>query len=299
MPDPAGISCVIPVFNEAACVASTLRAVEPALQAAGRPFEIIVADDGSTDGSAEAASASGIAHAMVRHAANRGYGAAIKSGVRRAKHPWILIIDADGTYPPEMIPKLAAAIDGGADMAVGRRTQTLATDSGPRLAGKAILKALAEYLAGRSIPDLNSGLRIMRRSDMIRFWHLLPEGFSLTTTMTLAVLCSGGTVEYIPIEYKRREGESKIRPARDMTGFIILMLRTMTYFNPMKVFVPLGAALITAAIATVVVSKAISGQVMDVTSDFLFMAGLQTLMLGVLADLMLKAMGMRNTPPDE
>ena len=292
---PPGISCVIPVYNEAGAVAETLRGVAEALGAAARPWEIIVVDDGSTDGSSEEAAKSGVEFRAIRHERNLGYGAAIKAGYRHAAHPWILIIDADGSYPPGDIPKLLEVLDEdpAAEMIVGKRSQTLETDGFFRLQGKAILSALANFLAGRKIPDLNSGLRLMRKIDLDRYGPILPDGFSLTTSITLALLCSGVPVRYVPIQYRRRRGRSKISPIRDMGGFIALILRTIIYFNPLKVFLPLAAALVVAAFATVLISKSIAGQVMDVTALFLFIAGLQMLLIGVIADLVLKLSGIR------
>ncbi len=298
MEPQSGITCIIPVYNEAGAVAETLGGVSAALDAGGREFEIILVDDGSTDGTAEAAEAAREAEVRFRtlaHAENRGYGAAIKTGLRHATHPWILIIDADGTYPPEEIGKLLAALgeDETVEMIVGRRRQTRATDGFFRLQGKAILTALANFLSGTQIPDLNSGLRLMRKEQMVRYRPLLPDGFSLTTSITLAMLCSGAFVRYVPSEYLARHGTSKIRPVRDMWNFTLLIARTITYFNPLKVYVPLAGVLIGAAVATVVLSKAFGEQVMDVTALFLFIPGLQMLSIGVVADLILKISGMR------
>lgn len=290
-----GISCVIPVYNEAGAVAETLRGVAAELGRFGRPFEILLVDDGSTDGTLKAAESAGVPFTPLRHELNRGYGAAIKTGSRRAVHPWILIIDADGTYPPAEIAKLLFSLgeDEEAEMIVGQRRQTLETDSFFRLQGKAILTSLASFLAGMRIPDLNSGLRLMRAAHLSRFRPLLPDGFSLTTSITLALLCSGAFVRYVPIEYRPRKGESKIRPLRDMWNFTVLILRTITYFNPLKVFAPLAGLFVVASVVVAVTTKILYDRVMDITTLFLFMAGLQMLLIGVVADLMLKLSGMR------
>lgn len=292
---PSSISCVIPVFNEASSIAATLKGTSEALTNCGIEHEIIVVDDGSTDGSGVEAEKSEFQCQIFRHSVNRGYGAAIKSGIRAAKHDWIMILDADSTYPPEEIPKLIEALRKNTSirMIVGQREQTLQTDGPFRLMGKAILRRTANFLSGRKIPDLNSGFRLLRKEDAERYWPLLPDGFSLTTSITLALLCSGMEVSYVPIEYRRRTGHSKIRPIRDMTGFIALILRTITYFNPLKVYLPLSAIFIMAAFATVIGSKLVTHEVMDVTGLFLFIAGLQMLLIGVIADLILKTIGMR------
>lgn len=293
---PAGISCVIPVYNEAGAVAETLRGVADVLGESGRPWEILMVDDGSTDGSEEAAKSSGRDVRVLHHDQNRGYGAAIKTGARQATHEWVLILDADGTYPPEEIRTLLRVLDEDpeAEMIVGQRNQTLATDGPFRLLGKKILISLANFLSGQRIPDLNSGLRLMRQRSLTRYASLLPDGFSLTTSITLALMCSGAHVRYVPIEYRARKGESKIRPVRDMYNFSVLIMRTITYFNPLKVYGPLAAILIAASLLTVVLSKALGGEVMDVTALFLFMGGLQVLLIGVLADLVIKVAGLRD-----
>jgi len=273
---PAGISCVIPVYNEAGAVAETLRGVADVLDASGRPWEIVMVDDGSTDGSDEAAKGCGRDVRVIHHGKNRGYGAAIKTGARHAEHEWVLILDADGTYPPEEIRTLLGVLDEDpeAEMIVGQRSQTLATDGPFRLLGKKILISLANFLSGQRIPDLNSGLRLMRQRSLTRYASLLPDGFSLTTSITLALMCSGAHVHYVPIEYRARKGESKIRPVRDMYNFCVLITRTITYFNPLKVYGPLAALLIVASLLTVVLSK--------------------VLLIGVLADLVIKVAGLRD-----
>lgn len=297
-PSGGGVSCVIPVYNEAEAIASTLQRVNEVLAQSGEPYEIIVVDDGSTDGTREKGQAEN-ADLPVRwlsHEVNRGYGAALKTGIRASSGDWVLIIDADGTYPPEEIPGLLADRDG-FDMIVGQRSQTAATDPLTRRIGKGILVGLASFLAGRKIPDLNSGLRLMRRERIEQFWPLLPEGFSFTTTITLSLMCANYRVAYRPIEYRWRTGSSKIRPIHDMIGFTHLIVRTMTFFNPLKVYGLLSALLIAAAVLAVILSKLITGRVMDVTAVWLFVAGLQMLLLGVLADLMIKLSGLRERPP--
>ncbi|MEP6572342.1 MAG: glycosyltransferase family 2 protein [Gemmatimonadota bacterium] len=239
------VTVVIPAFNEAAHVADQVRDVERVLKQTGWAYEIIVVDDGSTDGTAAAADATGVR--VLRRAKNRGYGASLKTGIHRAKYDWILITDADGTYPVESIPALLEASSRN-EMVVGARTGKTVKIQFMRRAPKAFLRALASYLAGQHLPDINSGLRLMRKSLVKRYEHLLPSGFSFTTTITLASACNGHAVEYIPINYHARLGESKIRP-RHAYDFTLLILRTIVYFNPLKVFIPVGAALALAGIA--------------------------------------------------
>lgn len=233
------VSVVIPAFNEAGHVADQVRAVDEVLRSSGWAFEILVVDDGSTDGTAAAAAEAGVR--VIRHRRNRGYGAALKSGVAAAKYDWTLITDADGTYPAAAIPQLLAHADDN-DMVVGARTGGTVRIPMARKPAKWFLGKLASYLAGQQLPDLNSGLRLMRRSLVARYAHLLPSGFSFTTTITLACACNEHPVQYVPIDYHARLGESKIRP-RHAYDFLLLILRTIVFFNPLKVFIPLGAVL--------------------------------------------------------
>ncbi len=233
------LTVVIPAFNERHGIANTVAQIREVL--ADEPFttEIIVVDDGSTDGTAEQAELTGIR--VIRHAANRGYGAALKTGIANSDSEYVIIIDADGTYPAEAIPALMARAEGN-DMVVGARSATDANMPLIRRPAKWFLKKLASYLVNFDIPDLNSGLRVMRRSVLKRFVPILPMGFSFTTTITLSMLSTGHNVVYVPIEYRSRIGHSKIRP-RHFFDFLVLVLRTVVLFNPLKVFLPLGTAL--------------------------------------------------------
>jgi glycosyltransferase involved in cell wall biosynthesis len=238
-----GVSVVIPAFNEEAAVADEVRAVRAALESAGIAHEIIVVDDGSSDRTAERAAESGAA--VLRRPENRGYGAALKTGIARARYQWIVITDADGTYPAEDIPHLVERCEG-FDMVVGSRTGDDVHIPLIRRPAKWFLRRLAGFLAGRRIPDLNSGLRVMRKPVVERFLHILPSGFSFTTTITLAMMCNDYLVDYQPINYRRRIGDSKIR-ASHAGQFFLLILRTIVYFNPLKIFMPLGGVLFLAA----------------------------------------------------
>ncbi len=238
-------SVVVPAYNEADHVAEEVRALERVLEASGWRFEIIVVDDGSEDGTAEAAEATGAR--VLRHPVNLGYGAALKRGIEAARYGWVLITDADGTYPATAIPRLLAHASGN-EMVVGARTGKDVHIPLLRRPAKLFLGRLAGYLAGRRIRDLNSGLRLMRKDLVVRYAHLLPPGFSFTTTITLAATCNGHAVHYEPIDYHPRRGKSKIHPWH-MYDFMLLILRTIVFFNPLKVFIPMGAVLALAGFA--------------------------------------------------
>lgn len=239
------VSVVIPAFDEGPHIASQVRAVRDVMQRTNWVFEILVVDDGSTDTTGENAASAGAK--VLRHRRNRGYGAALRSGIAAARHPWILIIDADGTYPTESIPLLLEAADGN-DMVVGARIGAHAMIPPIRRPAKWFLRKLASYLAGEKLPDLNSGLRLMKKTLVESYLHLLPSGFSFTTTITLAAACNHYEVVYVPIDYNKRIGKSKIRPHHTY-DFILLILRVIVFFNPLKVFVPMGAVLALAGLA--------------------------------------------------
>lgn len=232
-----GVSIVIPAFNEEGAIADGVREVLAVMERVGVDFELVVVDDGSEDRTAEQAEQAGAR--VVSLPENQGYGAALKAGINRTQYDVIVITDADGTYPAESIPVLLDEL-GEYDMVVGARIGEHVAIPLARRPAKWFLRRLASYLAGREIPDLNSGLRVMRRTLVKRFEHLLPSGFLFTTTITLASLCSGSLVRYSPIDYRKRIGESKIRPTHAVE-FLLLILRTIVYFNPLKVFIPLGA----------------------------------------------------------
>ena len=239
------VSVVVPAYEEGPHVAAQIRALRTVLKRTGWAFEIIVVDDGSTDGTGEAAAAEGVR--VLRHRRNRGYGASLKRGIEAAAHEWILITDADGTYPADSIPALLelAPLN---DMVVGARTGDTVQVPLARRPAKWFLGRLASYLAERELPDINSGLRLIDRRLVEAYQHLLPDGFSFTTTITLAATVNGYEVAYVPISYRARLGNSKIRP-RHAYEFTLLILRTIVYFNPLRVFIPMGMLLALAGLA--------------------------------------------------
>ena len=249
------VTVVIPAYNEGDHVAAQVRAVQQTLEKTDWPFEIIVVDDGSRDRTATEADSTGAR--VLRRTKNRGYGAALKLGIDRATHGWILITDADGTYPVDSIPALLAVAEHN-EMVVGARIGDSVEIPWARRPAKWFLTRLASYLAGQRIPDINSGLRLMRRSLVQRYEGLLPDGFSFTTTITLAATCNGHSVEYVPIDYHARLGESKIRP-RHAYDFTLLILRTIVFFNPLKVFIPVGAILFLAALVKFIYDVTVRG----------------------------------------
>ena len=243
------VTVVIPAYNEEGGIAAGLHAVEHALKSSGWKYEIIVVDDGSTDATAELASGHGAE--VIRLGANRGYGAALKAGIARAKFDWVAIIDADGTYPAAALPELLELTQSN-DMVVGARIGSHVRDPLARRPAKWLFRKFAGFLTGEAIPDLNSGLRVIRKSRVEQFAGILPSGFSFTTTITLAMICCGYPVAYVPIDYSKRIGRSKIKPFHAVS-FAFLILRTVMLFRPMRVLAPIATFVILAGLGILAV----------------------------------------------
>ena len=232
MADTAAVSVVIPAYNEGAVIAEIITA----LAAAGPWHEIIVVDDGSSDGTGDHAARAGAI--VVRHPYNKGNGAAVKSGIRTASGEYVLILDGDGQHSPADAQRIVARL-GEYDLVIAARSSsTQATQA--RRVGNTALNQLASYLTERDIPDLTSGFRAARREHLREFLHLLPNGFSTPTTTTLAFIKAGYNVAFEPVEARQRLGSSKIKFARDGTKFFLIILKIVTIYSPMRVFVPLS-----------------------------------------------------------
>ena len=234
MASPESVTIVLPAVNEAASIGPVVTA----LLAADRWHEVLVIDDGSTDGTAAAAKAAGAR--VVGHPYNKGNGAAIKTAIRSSTSEWLAIVDADGQHRAEDARRLVARL-GEFDLVVGARDPRTQASAGRRI-GNAVLNWLASYLTDRSIPDLTSGFRAARREYLLEFIHLLPNGFSTPTTTTLAFVKAGYNVAFEPIGALPRIGTSKIRLGSDGAKFLLILLKVITIFSPLRIFAPVSAA---------------------------------------------------------
>ncbi len=239
-------SVVIPAYNEEKGVVLVINAI----RAWNPDCEIVVVDDGSTDGTASAAESTG--SIVLRHPANGGYGRSLMDGIQAAQHDIIVITDGDGTYPVERIGDLVRKIDEGFDMAVGMRQGTQQYDSLLRVPARLLFKFLVEFTTGAHIPDINSGMRSFRKSQVLPYFPDLCQGFSFTTTLTLIYKLTGKFIVYVPIEYRKRIGKSKVSIVRDSLRTLQYVVEVIVTYNPLKLFLLLCLLLSMLALATFV-----------------------------------------------
>lgn len=240
-PDDLEFSIVVPCYNEKNAILETIAELSEKV-CEGHHSELIVVDDGSKDKSAailkEAIDSNKYPHLkVITHEWNQGYGAALKTGIRQAKSPFIVITDADGSYPNERLPELIELAEN-YDMVVGSRTADDVNYSRIRKIPKYFLIRWVSWIAKTPVPDMNSGMRVFRKDVVEKFLSILPDSFSFTTTITLATLTNQYSVLYVPIGYKTRVGKSKIQPIRDTLRFTLLILRTGMYFAPFRLLMP-------------------------------------------------------------
>jgi glycosyltransferase involved in cell wall biosynthesis len=278
------ISIVIPVYNEREAITHELELITATMDADGRPYEIIVVDDGSTDGSADLVQQwDGVL--LLRHRANRGTGAARTTGMRAARGNIVVMTDADGTYPNQDMPSLVDAL-ATCDMVVGARRREAGTMRWLRTPAKNFIRLLACYLTGTQIPDLNSGFRAFRRDVAMRYLNVLPNTHSWVSTITLTFLSNGHPVDFMPIDYYPRTGKSKFHPLKDTYNYLVQVIRAVMYFNPLKIFLPMSIAIFVFGVAKLIHDLFIAfyPRIRESTVIILVLA-FMILMNGLLADL--------------
>ncbi len=276
---------IVPVYNEEKAVKKTIEGIKKAIKNLKDSIEIVAVDDCSTDRTAEILSSlKGIK--LLRHAVNKGYGAALKTAIKRTTSDCLLIIDGDGTYPASSIPSLIS-YSKKYDMVIGMRTGKTVKIPFFRKPAKWVLKHFTEYLTKTKIPDLNSGFRIFKRGIALRFMNLFPDGFSFTTTLTISCLTNDYSIKYIPIDYYERKGKSMIHPIRDFIGFFNLIFRLIIFFKPLNVFIPVSIFIFIAGSLKLIRDLILTNS-FGVGGAMLILAAIQIGFLGVLAELIIK-----------
>lgn len=235
------VSIVLPVYNEIEHLDRELERIRTAFDASPYSYEVIVVDDASADGSSERLREIPWIR-LISFLSNRGPGAARKIGTEAARGDVVVWSDVDMSYPNEDLPQLVAALDG-YDQVVGARTTEEGSHKIARVPAKWTIRKLAEYLSGSEIPDLNSGFRAFRRSVANQFLHLLPDGFSHVTTLTMAFLANGYSVGYVDIPYSKRSGKSKFRFVADTRLYLQQVTRMIMMWNPLRILMPIALVL--------------------------------------------------------
>ncbi len=282
---PVLISFIVPVYNEKESIVFTVEELKRVAAKIAKPYEIILVNDGSTDGTREIISRIKDILA-VDHPVNLGYGASLKTGIRLSLGAYIAIIDADQTYPAARFSDLFEQISD-ADMVVGSRTGASVRVPFLRRPAKWILNTLSTALTRQNIPDLNSGMRIFKKELALRFFKLFPDEFSFTTTITIAALCNNYAVKFVPIDYHKRKGVSSIHPLKDFVGFFQLIIRMVIYFKPLNFFAPISLIFFTVGAVKMMIDAARLGH-FGIGGVALVLMAIQLLFLGLLADLIIK-----------
>ena len=278
-PPGVDVTVVIPAYNEEQGIGATLDGLLEVTDASRRRYEVIVVDDGSSDATAEAATRDDVR--LLRHRTNKGYGAALKTGVLAAAGEIVLFYDADAQFHPQDVERLVDEMDH-VDAALGSRTADSHVPLS-RVGGKKLLAVLANYLARQEIPDLNCGLRAVKREILLDYLHLLPQGFSASSTTTLVLLKEGYEVAFVPITVERRVGTSTVRPIKHGMEVALLVVRLTTLFDPFRVFGPVALLLFLAGVGWGA-QFMIQGKGLSVAALFLLISSVLIFFFGLLTD---------------
>jgi glycosyltransferase involved in cell wall biosynthesis len=277
------VSIVIPAYEEEQAIGKVIDTVKAVMEETSYGYEILVVDDGSKDHTAEVARSRQVR--VHQHQDNHGSGASRKTGIAQARGEIIVMIDGDGTYPAEAIPQLLTYFPA-YDQVVGARQSEQGTHRVLRTLAKASIKRMAAYLVGKPIPDLNSGLRAFKKEVMAQYMYLIPDGFSCVSTMSLAFLANKHPVAYVAIPYFERVGRSKFHPIKDTYQYILTVIRVVTYFHPLHVFIPLSLGLIGFGVLKSLLDLVLTATIQE--SDIIaILAGVMVAAIGILADLII------------
>jgi polyisoprenyl-phosphate glycosyltransferase len=280
---PLDVSVVLPIHDERGHLLDELSRIRRGLDASRYSYELIVVDDGSTDGSGDLVREVGGVR-LITLADNRGSGAARRAGTLAARGDVVVWTDVDMTYPNDRIPEFVDEL-GDHDQVVGARPTEEGTKKALRVPAKFAIRSLASYLVETPIPDLNSGFRAFRREVGQQFVHELPDGFSCVTTLTLSFLSNGYSVRYIPIPYAERAGRSKFHWWVDTKRYLRQVVRMALSYNPLRVFMPVGLLLLALAVGKLAFDWTTRDFRLSVNTLLLFLVAFQTMTTGMLADL--------------
>ncbi len=285
------VSIVIPAYNEEVAIGDDLDLIKRTMDATGQPYEVIVVNDGSTDRTAEIVSSRPWVR-LLHHSHNRGTGAARSTGVRAAAGNLILMTDGDGTYPNQDMPKLVEELQR-CDMVIGARKKEKGTMKWLRAPAKWFIRSLASYLTAVKIPDLNSGLRGFKKDLVMKYMGILPNTHSWVSTITIAFLSDGYEVHFIPIDYYERKGKSSFHPMRDTYNYLTLVVRAVTFFNPLKVFLPISLFLFAVGGIKMVSDIFRYNFHIPTTTVIVLLTAVQVAAMGLLADLIVRKGALR------
>jgi polyisoprenyl-phosphate glycosyltransferase len=282
------VSVVLPAYNEAGHIRDEVERITAALKDSRYSFEIVVVDDGSTDGTADQIEGLPFVQ-VIRFPVNRGSGTARRIGTLESRGRWVVWTDADLTYPNERIPEFIDVLESGrAHQVVGARVAEAGTMKSLRVPAKWAIRRLAEFLTQTEIPDLNSGLRAFSKAHARPYLGLLPQGFSCVTTITMAFLANGLLVTYLPIEYRPRAGRSHFHPVKDAYRYILQVLRMVTFFEPLRVFAPIALTLLVVGTGKFIYDQFVDAFSIASNTLLLLLGGLILFSVGMLADLIVR-----------
>ena len=276
-----GVSLVLPAYNEEGAVGDVVNEFRAELDSSGVTYEVLVVDDGSTDQTGQAAALAGAR--VLRSPQNLGYGLALRRGIVAAKFPFVMICDADRTYPASAVAELLRFAEH-LDMVVAARTGRQFRGRGVRALARSSLRMFSSFVVGRRVPDVNSGYRIFRKTACLGYFGILSPGFSFTTGLTLAMISDARSVGFVPVEYGERVGSSKVHFVRDSFRILQVLIQAIVRHNPLKLFVVFTFVLWLLSLVALIVWITLGIASIGLVSAGVFLVGVQVFSVGLLAE---------------